>query len=243
MIAELNKEEIKEKYNDIKDIWSEKDHWHSYTNFNINSYINKVFKKYSFLPTILILNAGSGGSTYGIASDNIIHLDIAKNKIQQFPNFIVSSIEKIPIEDNFFDMCICVGSVINYCNVINAINEIIRVIKPGGYLILEFEKTKSLELIFTSDYNRCAKIVNTFYNGGKERIWMYSEGFVFDLIRMNNCRISNIYRFHIFSPLIYKLCKSENFASRFVCLDKVLRKVPLLNKFSSNIILTSQKIA
>lgn len=237
----LNQDVIAEKFNRMNEIWQLNDRWHWYTHKKINKYIKNFIYNSNIDKNNLILNAGSGGNDYGLEAYNILHVDIAKEKIKKYPKYILSSVEKIPVESNSFDICICVGSVINYCSPESSLTELQRVLKPGGCLILEFEKTNSLELIGSKYFNKSAIIVPTFYNRKPEKLWMYDEKYIFEVLERNKFRSINFERFHIISPLIYKLCKNENFASYFASIDFVFKFIPMLKKFSSNIILTCKK--
>ncbi len=91
---------------------------------------------------------------------------------------MIGSIEKIPLADNVFDFIICVGSVLNYCDPMKVMEEFRRVLKNTGYLILEFESSRTFELILKHDYNKSAVFVETFYKGGTEKIWYFSEDYI-----------------------------------------------------------------
>ncbi|MCH5185592.1 MAG: class I SAM-dependent methyltransferase, partial [Oscillospiraceae bacterium] len=136
-------EEIKKFYTEQTVVWPENDKWHMHTHCYINDYvsdkINSIYKK-----NMKILNAGSGGNTYGLTQE-MYHIDVADNKIKHFPLYSKASIEDIPYNNEFFDICICVGTVINYTNASRSMDEFYRVLKPGGSLVLEFENSGNPE--------------------------------------------------------------------------------------------------
>ena len=235
----LDKKEIAEKYN-YREIWPISDHWHTYTHIIINKYVKRIFKKFSFNSKIVILNAGSGGNNYGLGNYKIIHVDIANEKIKKYPNYILSNIETIPVEKESIDVCICVGSVINYCNPERVLSEFYRILKPDSFLILEFEKTNSFDLILTEDFNRERAIVTTFYSGEKEKIWLFNEKAIRRILEMY-FHIVEYKRFHMISPFVYKMTKNENISAKYAKLDPIIRFIPVINKYSSNIILTCRK--
>ena len=120
------------------------DTWHAYAQDVVHSTTKSWFYDIGVAKGGMILNAGSGGSDYGI-NFPMIHLDLLADRIAQFPNSIVGDISSIPLEDSSIDAILCVGSVLNYGNPMLAIGEFQRVLRPGGTLILEYERSGSAE--------------------------------------------------------------------------------------------------
>ncbi len=232
--------EISEQYNSMNEVWDKSDHWHTITNKTIDKYIKKQIK-YLNINTAQILNAGSAGNNYCLPSDNVTHIDLAGSKINNCKKAIVGSIEKIPPIDCYFDLILCVGSVINYCDPVKVLNEFNKVINTDGRLILEFENSFTLELLGKKQFNKKATLMNTFYNHKPERIWYFSEKFIREILTEMKFEILNIKRYHILSPLVYRITQNENASSFFSKFDPILKYIPILNKFSSNIILTARK--
>ncbi|QHI37177.1 hypothetical protein IMCC3317_25550 [Kordia antarctica] len=225
---------ISDFYNNITEIWSKEDQWHYKTYLEIKDFINnnKCFNNDS-----KILNAGSGGTNYDIDDTIMTHLDIASELINNKKNKIVGSIESIPTEDNSFTNIICVGSVINYCDPVKVLKEFSRVLSDKGNMILEYESSKTLELIFKKDLNKKVVLRETFYDGQKIILWYFSEAYISKLLEINGFEILTIKRFHIISALVYRITKSINFSSKFLRLDSFFRNIPIINKYSSNTIL------
>ena len=123
--------------------WPDKDIWHDHTYKAIVSIVEQWLQKYTN-PEMVLLNAGSGGTEYKTTA-KVIHLDIVEKYISKFDNYLVGSVEKIELPDQSIDGIICVGSVINYADVQRTIAEFSRVLKPNGFLILEFERSNSAE--------------------------------------------------------------------------------------------------
>ncbi len=236
---DLNK--VKDRYNKITSIWDTNDRWHVYTTKFIKSFLHSIFNNFKTEKKLKILNAGSGGNNYDIIDHEQFHIDIAESKLRGIPNSMISNIEKIDLEGNQFDSCICVGSVINYCDAIRAIQELFRLLKPGGLLILEFENSRSLEYLFSSTFNRNVAFVKTFYQSSTEEIWIYSENYILEILQVNGFTIMEKKRFHLLSPFIYFICKSPNIASIFVVLDPFIEILPFIGACSSNVILSCVK--
>lgn len=165
------------------------------------------------------------------------HLDIASEKIKGLRNNIIGSIEKIPLEENFFDKIVCVGSVINYCNPETALHEFKRVLKQNGELILEFENSHTLELIGSDKLNKDAVLMRTFYGKEEHVLRYFSEKYITNILHKLNFEILTIYRFHILSPLLYGITHNTQVSAVLGYLDPCMRLVPFLRRFSSNVII------
>ncbi len=239
---QINLNEVAERYNKLSTIWNEKDTWHMWTKRMISGFIQNFIKKNSGVNSNRILNAGSAGYSYGIDESKILHIDIASARISHLPNSIVADIHNIPVSEAQFNLIICVGSVINYCDPIVVFRELSRVLTKDGYLILEFENSHTLELIGKASFNSNATIVETFYNNSSEKIWYFSESYIKELALLYGFELEKYKRCHILSPLIYRLSGNEKFSSRFRKLDKICSYIPYLNRFSSNTILLFKRI-
>jgi len=222
-------------------IWNENDKWHLWTKKMINDFIDRSLKKIENVKDSKILNAGSAGYSYGLSESNILHIDIAGDRIKHLSNSLIADIQNIPISNKQFDIIICVGSVLNYCDPIQVINEFDRLINQNGHIILEFENSHTLELLGKKSFNKKATIVNTFYNGLPEKIWFFSESYIKELAELSGFKIIQLKRCHIISPLIYRVFKHERFSAAFGHLDKLFSFIPGINKFSSNTIFLLHK--
>lgn len=234
-------DDIREKYNKIDDIWSPDDRWHRLTRERIEAFIRTELPK-TGRKSIRILNAGSGGNAYGLEGDNHVHVDIAERHLNQVPNKIVANIENIPVDSSGFDVCICVGSVLNYCDAAKTLQEFSRILRTGGILILEYEKSRSFDFLFRPWFNQQSALAETFYGPSKETLWVYSEGYINQLLTTNKFRIINSKRFHILSPLILRVTGSATFASSFIIYDQICSRIPFLRTFSSNLILSCLRV-
>lgn len=239
---EIDRVKIAEKYNSMNEIWSIKDVWHWKTHLEIEKFISqKVINKQALFKSILI--AGSAGNSHLLPEEKIIHFDIAEEKIKNKSHFMVGSIEEIPFPSKSFDCVICVGSVVNYCDPILALRQFNLVTQSNGILILEFENSCTWELLGKNKFNKKVVFTNTFYHGENEKLWLFSENFIKYILVKNNYRILSLRRFHMVSPLIYRITKSENFAAKFFILDNIFRFIPFLRKLCSNVILHAEKCA
>lgn len=165
----MDTEDIKDVENTAKENygksapWPDDDVWHSYTYKILHKYIQNYLDGLQLENTQVVLNAGCGKTTYRTCA-TIIYMDVIEEYINMFENFLVGSIEKIPLKDCSVDYIICVGSVINYVDIQKAIAEFSRILKPNGTLILEFERSNSAEFLFTKKYAKTVFMQTYQYN-------------------------------------------------------------------------------
>lgn len=109
---------------------------------------------------LLEVGSGRGGGARYIAGSlqpaSYIGVDIAQsavdlaNKIHPLPNlrFLQGSAEAIPLANNSIDVVLNVESCHAYGSVPKFLNEVKRVLKPGGYLLLvDFRDQKNMDLL------------------------------------------------------------------------------------------------
>lgn len=217
--------------------WPDNDSWHFYTNSILTRKVQELLDHYCNKHKV-ILNAGCGKTTYNTSSE-IIYMDIVKDYIQNFSNYIVCSIENIPLEDSTVDGIICVGSVVNYTDIQKVLSEFSRVLKENGIIILEFERSNSAEFLLTEKYGKTVFREEYMYNNQNHFLWMYGEKFVENLCDYYNLKCLRKYRFHIFSSLLYRFGLRENKAAKYCLFDNILQ--PISYPFSHNVILILKK--
>ncbi len=235
----IDTEKVRDLYNHMTDIWPKSDVWYNYTHSQIIRYIKDFISSNICNKDDKIINIGSAGNEYNFPG-NHFHVDIAEERIKHCARHFVATAEKLPFPNNFFDRGLCVGSVINYCDPMLVISEISRVLKPNGTLILDFEQSRSYQFIGKS-YNTSAQLIESFNSGNKDIIWVFSERHIISMCRTYGLEVSKLKYFHLFTPLVYRICKKEGFAAKFCFMDKFLNKIPHLKKISCNIILTVHK--
>lgn len=241
-MKEIDHEEVARKYNGLTEIWDKEDYWNQHTYGMISRFVGTSYAKIkadNFKGKIL--NAGSAGNNYGLPEDDTTHLDLAYERIKHLPNGLVGNIEDLPFEKNQFQLIVCVGSVINYCDPYRVFEEFHRVLGPDGYVLLEFENSNTVELIGSRKFNKKVVFAESFYNQRKENIWYFSEKFIEEIALEYGMRLVRKDRCHIISPLIYRITKSEAFSAKFARLDMLLKRIPFINRVSSNTVLLLQR--
>lgn len=237
------KEEIeqiaKENYNNSEP-WPDNDSWHENTHKIINDLVYS-WLNYSNIINSTILNAGSGKTEYSLPKTNIIYMDIIEEYVKCFSNYIVGSIQKIPLLNESIDGVICVGSVINYTDALKSIREISRILKPGGFLILEFERSNSAEFLCTKKYFKNVFVQKYNYNHQTHYLWMYSDKYLKAILKKYGFTIIKDYKFHILSSLLFRIGIPEEKAAYYSKYDKKLQKISY--PFAHNEIIYALKIA
>lgn len=237
----INTEDIYKEYDNNEKIWPENDRWHLYTRRKIESFIQKhmgIISNCDF-----IINAGSAGESYGIDDMKTLHIDLISKRIINKPNNLVTNLERIPVDPEIADIVLCVGSVVNYTDLLKTIQEFSRISKKEAYLILEFECSNTLELIFSRDIKANALIKKTYYRGKETRIWYYSKNWVEKILKEYGYKVISNDQWHYLSPLVLKISNKMNFSTYFSKLDSIIKHLPFVNKFYSNYILLARRIS
>lgn len=230
---------IKKFYTELDNVWPKDNRWHRYTHKTIDTFVKKHISRFTGGDDRMILNIGSGGNTYGV-EQGMYHMDIAENKISRFPRYAVGSADEIPFDDEMFDICICVGTVIDYCNATKVISEVKRVLKPGGKIILEFENSNNPEFKKFDGYGKDTAYIASEYFGESHYYWVYSFDYIYRLLKSAGFRILDSYFFHIISAYMYAGIFSEYVSSYFSVLDPLFQNSGL-KKHCANIILSAGK--
>jgi len=186
-----------------------------------------------------ILNAGSGGKKYKTQS-KLYHLDIAEKTLKGVENAYAGNIIKMPFENNFFDMIVCVGTVINYCEIEKAISEINRVLKKGGILILEYERCGSA-FVLPKLRNNDFTIFDHIYFGEPHQTLLYSDRYVSILLKKHGFVIKKAAKFNVALPFI-EMFASEEFAHKVHFFEMLFRKLPFISNYAHNRIITCEKL-
>lgn len=234
----MDNESPKDIYSSMSSVWPDDDRWYNYTHKYIIGFISKNLSP-KLTRESLFLNAGSGGSEYDLQGI-CHHVDIAENLINKFERFTVASIERMPLEDNSFDAAICVGSVLNYCDPVSSLKEFSRVIKCGGHLILEYERSNTGELWFTSEYGKTTTKQQYNYMEHTHTLWLYSEKMIARILKECGFEIIRQERFHCISALVNRITHQEEYSGQYARYDAWIK--PLSYLMAHNVILLCKKL-
>src|SRR4051812_7355736 len=108
--------DVRRFYNQMLDARDRADPWHAYTHQQIERFVRDVVSRFPLAETAIVLNAGSGGNALGLPTLSQVEVDIAEKRLSQSSSGIAAHVEHLPFRDCAFDLVICVGCVINYCD-------------------------------------------------------------------------------------------------------------------------------
>lgn len=218
------------------------DSWHGHAQKTVHAITRDWFCTMGRPKGSRVLNAGSGGSDYGIA-DPMLHLDLIAARVANLPNFLVGDISNMPVDNSSFDVILCVGSVLNYANPIRSIAECRRVLRPGGLLILEYERSGSPEYWHKHGLSSACARVDSFYGKQRTQLWVYGDEFIDGLLAIHGFRKHKEIRFHGLTSVILAITGSPIFAAKFVWGDQRITNIWPFSSVASNRILAVEKLA
>jgi SAM-dependent methyltransferase len=202
-----------------------------------------MLAKAGYTPDWAVLNAGSAGNDYGVKSKLHIHVDLAHRHLIGKPDAMVADLHHLPLKRASVDLVMCLGSVVNYCDLPKVIEEFGAVVRPGGYFIFDFENTDSFEYYPKHAGKLTAHQVTDYY-GGMEPLWLFSERYVAETLSASKFRIVGKKYMHIFS--IFFACRivdNTRLACAMARMDPFFNLIPPIRNKAANIMVLCQKIA
>jgi SAM-dependent methyltransferase len=231
---------VRSRYNDP--LWfGEIDKWHLYSNTEIRRELARYWDSLPAESCRVILNAGAGGHDLGLDTATAINLDISENRIASLPRPLLASIEALPLSNRTIDIIVCVGCVVNYCDAATVIVEFERVLRPGGYLLLEFESSYSAELMTQSAFGQSAAVIETFYANHQEVVWAYSPKYIKNLLKAAKFDLLRSVPIHVLSTWGLLVLRSSRIATAIARLDRMARKIPFLTRWASSHLIFCEK--
>jgi SAM-dependent methyltransferase len=149
-----------------------------------------------------LLNAGAGVYEIGAAGYSETFLDLFMAPIQRREHAVCGSVEQMPFEDATFDVAVCVGEVLSYCDPARAIAEFARVLRLGGILMFDYSSSRSARHWLKPTHGRSADIFIDEYNGTPERVWVYGPDYVSSLLRQNSFEVRVEQATHCWSAIL-----------------------------------------
>jgi SAM-dependent methyltransferase len=218
-------------------VWDHFDRWHRLTRRRIRNVIHRLVEG---LISPRVANVGSGGESYGLRADGHIHVDVIIGLLPHH-NSVAADILLLPIASSSIDIAVCVGSVINHVDAAVAIAELIRIVRPGGRLILEFDSTDGLNYLFSRESGRAAAVANTFYNGRSIAITEYSRRYIEALLNAGGVQVDGVFSFHIISAAALALNIPPVLASFFAHFDWLADHFSPLRLRGSNVVVSGTR--
>ena len=145
----------------------------------------------------------------------------------------------MPFENSIFDCVICVGTVINYCEIEKAIKEISRVSKENALLVLEYERSGSGLVVSHLRNNNTIVFEHSYFNEPHKNL-LYSDKYVKKVLTNYNYKILQNKKFNTTIPF-FEMFISEKKAHNLTIFEPIIRNIPIINSFSHNEILICKK--
>lgn len=234
-MMQIEYDDVKDFYNEHIDCWND-DLFSKMTTSFIDDYVNAYVR--TLTEEDVVLNAGSGGKTYTTRA-SMVHVDIAENTLVGCSNAYVCNILDLPFEHRTFDCVICVGTVINYCEIEKALAELSRVSKDEAYLILEYERSGS-GFLENGIRNLDRVVFNHEYFDVPHKNLLYSDELVKSILEKNGFHILEAKYFNTSIPWLERYI-SDDLAHKLVFLEDIMQKITYFSRYSHNCILLCRK--
>jgi methyltransferase family protein len=218
--------------------WPEVDGWNEYKHRETERFILRTGSKI-LQNARCILDAGAGDSAYEWMPSTCISLDRHHSQISEKRNAVVGNVERMPFTNGYFNLVVCIGSVLNYASAAETLNEFARITAAGGHIYLHFETSTSFEHLFNTGWGASVHLVRTTNASRPDYIWVYSPKYVRALLAGLHFKVIQSARFHTLSALCCRLGISQTRAHRFARFD---RAAALLNYFSDDVVILAQKV-
>lgn len=170
-----------------------------------------------------------------------VHVDLALGTLIGVPRAVAGNAESLPLQQGAFSTAICVGSVLNYCDAARLIFEAVRMLRPGGRFILEFESSDSVEYIATPHFRESSTLAEVTLRGEKQLIWLYSQRYIRSLLTQAGFKIHSTTPFHILSAIAHRISGDQEASARWAHWDPIMRRFPPLRTIAANFILSCEK--
>lgn len=218
-IDPLYRDRVRTEYNQLPEIWDTSDRWHQWAKRQIESEMLTIKTEVALDgPGSLVVDVGSAGNFYSFANVHRVDVDLAEKRIAGCPLAVCGNVEALPLQSQVADLTICVGSVLNYASLEEALFELHRVTKVGGTLIFQLELSNASEFIGTPAYTADAAFVSTFYRG-EERLWVYSDSYVKRTLATTGLALCRVRYFHLLSSFFLRLTRRPDLAARIALFD------------------------
>lgn len=189
---------------------------------------------------LVILDLDSGHNDLNAGSPGRIGVKFSKKSGILLTESLIETIDALPVADNSADAVICLGGVINRCDVTAAIAEFERVIRPGGYLLLDFESSRSAELAGQKAFGQSAAIAERSSQRA-EASWVYSLTFIHNLLRAIEFRIVRRTAIGALSSWALRFSGSTRLSAVIRRFDSIVKTLPGLTRWASSYFVVCQK--
>jgi hypothetical protein len=232
------KSRAKRLYDTIEAIWPDTDTWSAHTKDSISGFLHLVIKG----DKNVILNAGSGGNDYGLMSNGVcVNLDISIRHCRSLSHAVVGDIEAIPFADASFNVVVCVGAILNYCEPYVCLPELFRVATTGGMVLLDFETTATAEILFSSHWGKRVSVVERNYAGRMDKTFLFSADHIRRIVETCGGNVVRTKHYHVATALWRRLTPEGPIPNIVLLVDKLASRMSAVKTLSSNIIFACRK--
>jgi SAM-dependent methyltransferase len=219
-------------------IWDPTDRWNQHKRECIDIFARSHIQ--NRMSDGLVLDAGCGNEGYSWLPSNRICLDRFTDQLARVSHAVVGDLELLPFRDSTFGFVVCVASVLNYVSAAEAIIELGRITRTGGWLLLHFETSSSLEHALRAYWRSSATHIRTINSGREDDIWIYRPSYIQSLLSASGYVMRAKKEFHILSALGLRLGLRQQMAARLSKIDALAYP---LRRFSDDVILLAEKSA
>jgi SAM-dependent methyltransferase len=219
------REHIRRIYTDIHAKALAEDSWHTHSSRVLGGLIATCVAE-----SDVVLNVGAGGIDYGVRA-NVVNVDFVYTALCGLSGGVAGDLHSLPFADHVVDMVICVGSVLNYVSLVEAVSEMTRVCRPGGRLLLEYERSEAAIFRYEKAYKKPVARVRTAYRDATHFFWVYSDAYFDSIVRAANLTILQTGSFHVLSAIAAGVGVGADAAAKFAAADTLL---PCVGRFAAN---------
>jgi SAM-dependent methyltransferase len=232
------KSRAKNTYDATQVIWPQTDKWSAHTKKVLEEFVRQTIPKNESV----VLNAGCGGNDYGIGQTTpiCINFDISLRQCRGIRQPVVADVESIPFANDIFDVVLCVGAVINYCEPYVAIPELFRVAKRGGLVVIDFETTQSAELLLSSHWGKRVSVIDRRYADRSDKTLLFSIEHMKRIVEQNGI-VNKVHRYHTATAAWLWATQKAQIPNVVLSLDSFLSRAPVIRTLASNSIFVCQK--
>jgi hypothetical protein len=163
--------------------------------------------------------------------------------IEVTPHRLRGTIDRLPLQSRCVDIVVFAGGLINDYDVAVAAAEFGRVIKTGGHLLLDFESSRSAELILEKAFGQSAAPSKTYRTRPPKKSWVYSLPYLRNLFERAGLSVVRTEPMGVVTPWVRFVTRSLGVSIRGVRLDPIFRSLPMVGRWASGQFLVCQKNA
>jgi SAM-dependent methyltransferase len=232
------KSRAKVAYDQMEHPWPPGDNWSMHTKRSIGAFVRAVMPD----TEAFVLNAGSGGNDYGLSRRmTCVNLDISLRQCRTLKLPVLGDVERLPFVDSQFDATICVGAVINYVHPETAIPELVRVTKPGGLILVDFESSYSAEIMFAAQWRKPLTVIERMYVDHMDKTFLYSPPYIRGLFETAQASVIAARGYHIASAMWERIFTKALIPRAAYSLDRLASRVPGVRSLASSVLFACRK--